>query len=405
MRPGSHRALRFLPPAGALTVAMLASCCGGRSSVHRSGLPFAELFVDVRELVRTADIERTRLVLAEAELPATDAHHQRLREVLDEQVSISAGHLQLLVEAVHLPETIYYSSEDGSGAVDVRRFANLESGEFAPVADALLLAGSAKLMALDAAKLGELLARSHADATRAELMACHFDKVVVDGPPGRREAALVELLHGMRGSPARRALLLRELVPNGHLDGGPGFALVCSLSFDDERVELLQALAARQPKIEEVDLLRVLESMSFDAGRSQCLAVMAPRVRELSVAGARRAVGQFAFDQGRCEAVKALVASGSLRVDHRELAAFAKLCSFDLGRVEVACLLHPVLHGEPNEATAQSLLQLPSFDQGRMQMVELMANSWRSLAPSARDRLVQRMSFERGRTFAAECLQ
>ena len=388
-RPAPARGL------AALTALVLACCSFGRPD-GRTGPPFAEAFPDASILVSTDDPEAVRRELANAQLPETQAHHDELVRLLHGQDRISAAHLLLLVEAVARPSDRVVYLGDGT---DVHVYAARGEGPFAHITEQLYVDALDKVTDVDRRTFGALIAHTQSNAT----MAAYAERFLPELDDGSL-AALEQVLEPMAASPAKSPFLIDYLAPHGRLDGPRGWALVGTLSFDSERLELLAALASRHDAIDGAQVAEAVDRMSFDDGRGQALALLAPKARPVSGRVAEATVGEFSFDTGRIAAVATLADTGALALDDRGLVAIVRLCSFDSGRTRCVEILAPCLHGEPDGASARALLDAFSFDSGRLSACETMAERWRGLGPDGQRELLSAFTFSSSREQARALL-
>lgn len=386
-----------LPP---LTVALFSALVASGCSSHfaqRTGPRFDIAFPDPTVLVKTTEPRELREQLANVQLPATTAHHDRLLELLRSQPRISAPHLLLLVEAVALPDDQVTMISDGKRS---RVYTPRGRGEFAKVADQLIAEATFKLKDVDRASCGELLARTHSDATLARLA----DQLLRDLDDGS-VTALQEILGGMAGSPATEPFLVGYLAPQGRLDGERGWAAVGMLSFDVDRTALVRALAARQQPIAAAKLPALVASMSFDEGRTAVVQALAEQAAPVSPAIAREVVAKFSFDEGRQAACAALAKQGRLQLRMDELVAMARLFSFDEGRLACVQKLAPRLTDDEAGEAARELLRAFSFDEGRLSALQAVLPKLRNASGPQRKNLLGTFSFASSRETAAGLLR
>ncbi|HEX5052045.1 MAG TPA: DUF4476 domain-containing protein [Planctomycetota bacterium] len=376
-------------------VLLVTACCGGGSFAHRTGPDFAVAFPDTTVLVTTQDPAAVRARLAEVRLPETSQHHDELVALLRAQPTISAPHLILLAEAVALSDRNVSIYSDGHLQ---RTYPARGASEFAPVVDQLLVEGTPKLTGVDRRWLGELIGHTQGDAALRTLA----DRYV-PGLDDGSETALLEMLDGMPGSPAMLPFLTAYMLPQGRLDGARGWAAVGHMPFDEQRVALIETLAARQPSIDATRALQTIGTLSFDAGRRTALAVLAAKIEPLSADVSRRLVATFSFDEGRQAAFATLAKSG-LHLDDAQLVGLVALCSFDAGRLRCVELLAPCLQGEPTGPASRALLDAFSFDSDRARALRIMAARWQSLPVEARRNLLGSFSFDSNRAEAATAL-
>jgi hypothetical protein len=390
--------MRFLTHTPALLVALALTSCGtlGASLGHRTGPDFRDAFPDPTVLVTTSDPAAIRRRLAEVQLPANYAHHDQLVAMLRSQEKLSAAHLQLLVEAVALPEggTVFASGNR------VRVYAPRGEGQFAAYADQLLTEGSARLVDLDLTALGELLARTQHDAAM-QALAERFIPTLDDGSAG----ALQGLLGGLQGSPAAIPFLVDYMLVKGRLDGERGWAAVGMLPFDADRVALVRAIAGRVRSVDAPRIASLTKSMSFDEGRAQIVRTLAGKARPVPADIARAVVASFSFDEGRQAACMALVNQGDLRVDLPQLTAITALFSFDEGRTAAVRALVAHMKGEGTGGEAQALLGAFSFDEGRLTALRLIASKLPPLSDTGRKKVLSMLSFSSSRESAARMLR
>ncbi len=376
-------------------VAALASACVD-SAWFRTGADFEEEFPDASELVTTQDPAAARARLATARLPDTDEHHRELVALLRAQPSIDAPHLVLLAEAVHLGRPSYISS----GPDNVfRSYAVRGEGRFAPVVDELLTLGAGKLEGLDRRWLGELIGLTQSDATLA-MLADKFLPALDDGS----EQALGEMLDGMHGSPATVPFVCGYLAPRGAIDGPRGWATLRHVTFDSNRVAVIQALVARNQAVDGDRLVATIGMLSFDSGRSEGLEAMVERAKPVSAEVGRAVVASFSFDSGRETAVATLADHGGLQLDDAQLVEFVGLCSFDSGRLQCLRVLAPHVRSDTSFTAAERLLREFSFDSSRLAALEVMAPRWLALPADDRARLAMTFAFEGSRTQALRAL-
>ncbi len=366
----------------------------GRRLANRTRLP-GGLPRDPTVLVTTSDPAAVRERLAEVHLPATQEHHQALLELLRPQTTIDAAHLVLLAEAVAGPAN-HIVIHDGR---TVRTYAARGEGEFAGVLDTLLTEGADKLASVDRHWFGELVGLTQSDATLRAL-ADRFLPSLDDGSEG----ALLEILGGMPGSPARVPFLIGYMAPKGQLDGPRAWSIVGKLSFDEERLAMIRTLAGRPLAIDGSRLLATMKTLSFDDARTTGLRLLATRAKPVSAEVGRSVVATFSFDAGRKAALATLAKDGELQVDDAQLTDFTRLCSFDDARLHCVRTLAPHVAGTATGEQARALLQAFSFDSDRLAAMKVMASRWRSLPVESRQSLVAAFSFASEREKASRLL-
>ncbi len=387
--------MRIVPLALASISALALAGCSSHLA-QRSGPRFEVAFPDPTVLVKTNEPLEVREQLAKVQLPPTTAHHDRLLELLRSQPRISAPHLLLLVEAVALPNDRVTMISNGNRS---RVYTPRGHGEFAKVADQLIAEATFKLKDVDRASFGELLARTHSDATLARLA----DQLLRDLDDGS-VTALQEILGGMAGSPAIEPFLVGYLAPQGRLDGERGWDAVGMLSFDDDRTALVRALATRQQPIAAVRLPALVASMSFDEGRTTVVQALAEKAAPVSPAIARDVVAKFSFDEGRQVACATLAKQGRLQLRMDELVAMARLFSFDEGRLACVRKLAPSLTDDDAGEASRDLLRTFSFDDGRLGALEAILPKLQSASGPQRKNLLGTFSFASSRETAAGLL-
>ena len=387
--------MRTVPLAATLLSAFVLAGCSSHLA-QRTGPRFETAFPDPTVLVNTTEPLEVREQLANVQLPATTAHHDRLLELLRSQPRISAAHLLLLVEAVALPTDRVTMISTGKRS---RVYTPRGHGEFAKVADQLIAEATFKLVDVDRASCGELIARTHSDATLARLA----DQLLRDLDDGS-VTALQEILGGMAGSPATEPFLVGYLAPQGRLDGERGWAAVGMLSFDDDRTALVRALATRQQPIAATKLPGLVASMSFDEGRTAVVQALAEEAAPVSPAIARDVVAKFSFDEGRQAACATLARQGRLELRMDELVAMTRLFSFDEGRLACARKLAPRLTDDDAGEAARELLRTFSFDEGRLGALEAILPKLQSASGPQRKNLLGTFSFASSRETAAGLL-
>lgn len=387
--------MRIVPLAAALISAFALAGCSSHLA-PRTGPRFETAFPDPTVLVKTTEPLELREQLANVQLPATTAHHDRLLELLRGQPRIGAPHLLLLVEAVALPTDQVTMISDGKRS---RVYTPRGRGEFAKVADQLIAEATFKLKDVDRTSFGELLARTHSDATLARLA----DQLLRDLDDGS-VTALQEILGGMAGSPATEPFLVGYLAPQGRLDGERGWAAVGMLSFDNDRTALVRALATRQQPIAAARLATVVATMSFDEGRTAVVQALAEKAAPVSPAIAREVVAKFSFDEGRQAACAALARQGQLQLRMNELVAMARLFSFDQGRLVCVQKLAPRLTDDDAGEAARELLRTFSFDEGRLGALEAVLPKLVHASAPQRKNLLGAFSFASSRETAAGLL-
>tara|TARA_R110002072_G_scaffold109160_2_gene236365 strand:+ start:114 stop:1244 length:1131 start_codon:yes stop_codon:yes gene_type:complete len=353
-----------------------------------------DAFPDLGVLVTTADPARVRAELANVTLPDSDSHNMELLAMLRGRETVTAAHLVLLVRAVALPENIICSNGAGKWTYPQRG-----KSEHAAFVDQLLTEGAAKLDDVDGYWLGELIGISQSDATM--MMLCEqYVPAVDDGS----ERAFDELLRGMPGSPAMLPFLSLYMGPQGRLDGARGWHAFGKMSFDNDRVALLETLLQRNEELSDERVLMAMKAFSFDNGRERALELLVDRASPLDAETARAAASTFSFDSGRGAAFATLAKRGGVVMEESQLARFVGLCSFDADRVKCVQLFAPKLQGEPRGKAANSLLSKLSFDSGRLKVVELMASRWVQLSKDERFALLQVFSFDSSRKQATRLL-
>lgn len=365
--------------------------------VHkRTGPAFDEAFPDPSILITTEDPDRLRAKLGNAILPSTQEHHDRLLELLGSVDSINPAHLQLLVEAVYLPQ-------DGGVLTVVNEqrihFPLRGKGEFAPVADRLLLEGAKKLEDLDAFSAGRLLGRTHSDGTLSELADLFLEKVD-DGS----DQALQDLVRGFGGSPALRPMLVDFMAPRDLLTGERHWTALEALPFDDGKLAVIEACALRMEQCTPADLVRYGKLMSFDSGRVSAIAAVAPRVGKLEGTDLVPLLGAFSFDEGRHQSLEKLIASAEVKSTHVELNEIVRTCSFDETRGKLVGLMAPRLGGSPTSATLREILAAFSFDSGRLKALERLAPSLGGIDSREHREVLAVFSFDSNRKEAKKIL-
>jgi len=376
-----------------LAILTATSCCGSMFG-RRTGPEFSVAFPDATVLVTTTEPESVRARLANVQLPPTQAHHQQLLELLRAQPKITAPHLMLLVEAVCHPEigsTVYI---DGARHVYPPR----GKSEFSKVTDQLLSEGADKLVGLDRRWFGELIGATQSDAT-LHLLVDRFLPGLDDGS----DAALRDMLAGMPGSPAAMPFLT-GLAARGNLDGERGWSAVGMLSFDEQRVALVRALAERNASVDGSRLVAIVKSLSFDDGRTKVVEALAAKVKPLSGEVVDDVLGAFSFDAGRKTSCGTFATAGTLRLDLQRLAGLARRFSFDDGRVSCVKTLASCVERPANGDDARQLLQTFSFDSGRLDALRAIAPHCRALSGAAKKELLDAYSFASNREAAAGIL-
>ena len=414
-------------PLALLLFALPACNEGVLISTTRTGPQFATAFPDSSVLVQTEDPDAVRDTLSNVVLPETQVHHDHLLALLRAEQTISPAHLNLLIEAVALPEGGTTFIVNG-----VRSFYPQRGvGKFAPVVDKLLVEGADKLVALDRTWLGHLLGKTHSD----EALFSFADRFVPELDDGS-DTALAELLRGFQHSPALIPFLTDYMAPKGRLEGERAWAAFEHVPFDEARMVLVGLIAERSPQLTAQDLHRAMQAMAFDEGRSKTAQVFAAKLTGLQGSDLLQAVGTCSFDQGRTEVLTALVKTldgidtetavqliskpsfdagrldalailiehADFATDHAGLARLIGIPSFDDGRTAFVEHLAPKLRGEADGNTAKAILSTFSFDAGRTSAVRLLADSWRSLPSTDRDKALQVFSFDSAREEAAALL-
>lgn len=376
------------------SLSVVAACRTWHTS--RNGPPFAEAFPDPTVLVTTPSPESVRETLANVQLPEEQAHHDRLLQMLHEQPAIDAPHLLLLVEAVALPQDhITFCSRNHRS----RTYTPRGAGRFAPVADQLLEAGLPKLAGVTREQLGELLARTHSDATLAKVA----DALLPQLDDGS-DRALREVIDGMFGAPAVRPFLCDHLVPRGLLQPNRGWQLLDAFSFDEDRVALVEALAKQTPTTSQEQLERAVAAMSFDEGRERAVRALAGPCCPIDPGVARAVVAKFSFDDGRAAACAALAAPGGVSLDGDQLLAIVRLHSFDEGRSRAVRALAPNLRGPLDGDGLRRLLDAFSFDDGRLDAVRTLRGQLGPLGAGERKHVLAAFSFDDDRARAGKLL-
>lgn len=383
-----HSPLPSSRPVVALALALAAAAC---SSAPR---PFDEVFPDPEALLTTPDPEGARRALATVVIPDTVAHRERLLAALRGREQVTGSRLSLLASAMTSARHRTYQDDEGTIAWPARG-----GGSHAQPTDELLRLGLPKLQGATRCEFGQLIGHTHSD----EVLRAYCDRFLAELDDGS-QGALDEILAGMRGSPATGAFLAGVMAPAGRLDGPRGFVTFTRLVFDDDRVALLGALVARPQQLGGEQLLTVLRGFTFDEGRERAFALLAPRLDTLTPEQTGAAVATFTFDSGKEAAFAALSAHGSLPLSDEHLLAMARLCLFDGTRLQCVQRLAPRLVGPADGQVAVQLLKQFSFDGDRRGAVEAMANRWRSLDATTKERLLATFLFDSERQRAAAML-
>jgi hypothetical protein len=371
---------------------LLAACWSART--WRDGPPFDEAFPDATVLVRTPDPDGVLARLDRTQLPATDAHHERLLALVRERDTIDAAHLVLLAHAVARPAA-HVTVQNGV----VRSYGARGDGEGARVIEELLAEGLPKLGAVDRRWFGELVAVTQTDASLQQC-ADRCLPVVDDGSVG----ALREMLDGMAGSPATAPFLAGYLAPRGALDGPRGWLAFEHVPFDSDRLAVLRALLAREQPIDGERMVAVMRAFDFDGSREHAFALLAERVSPLRVEHAQASLATFSFDSSRTAACAALAGNDELQLRDEHLTAIAKQASFDSNRARIVAALAPRLDGPVDGDAALALLREFAFDSSRLAAVHTLAPRWQQLPAAQRVQLLDAFLFESSRADAATAL-
>lgn len=397
----SHRRL-----AGVAFPLAIAAC----SSAPR---PFDEVFPEPEVLLTTPDPDAARAALATVSIPDTVTHRERLLAALRARDQVTGSRLALLAAAM-TGSRQRVSTRGGETFFWPAR----GSGDHAGPTDELLRLGLPKLSRVSRREFGQLIGHTQSDEVLREYCqrflpdldyADHRPQLegVLDrfgpGLDDGSDAALVEILAGMRGSPAT-APFLSMLAASGRLDGTAGLAAFAQLAFDDDRVALLGALVARPHSLDGEQLLSALRAFSFDEGRERAFALLAPRLDALTPEQTGAAVATFTFDSGKEAAFATLSAHDGLRLSDEHLLAMARLCLFDSGKRSCLQQLAPRVAGPADGQVAVRLLELFSFDSDRRAAVEAMASHWRALDAATKQRLLATFTFDSERQRAAQLL-
>jgi hypothetical protein len=382
-------------PLALFGLALALTSCGTSPFGRRTGPAFRDAFPDAAVLVTTQDPESMRQQLANTQLPATEAHHRQLLDLLRAQPKVTAAHLVLLVEAVSMPDCTMFVAHDGR---TYHAYPPRGTGEFAPVADQLLREGADKLVGLDRRWCGELIGRTQSDET-LQLLAERFVPGLDDGSEG----ALREILDGMPGSPATRPFL-RFLDRTGRLDGERGWAMIGALAFDDDRVALLELLAARHGKVDAARLVAIVKAMSFDEGRVVAARLLAAPAQPVPAAAIHDVLAAFSFDEGRAAAATTFASHGRQPCDLGEVAKLARLFSFDEGRLACVRAMTERVQDPVAGDHVLAVLKSFSFDESRLHALRALAPHCRNLPGAEKKRLLTAFSFSSSREAAAGVL-
>ncbi len=384
----------------------LAAC----SSSPRS---FDEVFPEPETLLTTPDPEAAQAALRTVVIPDTDAHRERLLTALRSREQVTGSRLALLAAAM-TGARHRVSTHDGETVAWPAR----GSGSHAGPTDELLRLGLPKLQGVSRREFGQLIGHTHSDEVLREYCQRFLPGLGLDHPEKQlagvldrfgpdlddgSDAALVEILAGMHGSPAT-APFLSMLAMSGRLDGTASLAAFAQLAFDDDRVAVLAALVARGQPIGGEQLLTVLRAFAFDDSRERAFALLAQHLRTLTPEQTGAAVATFTFDSGKQAAFASLGAHGGVQLSDEHLLAITRLCLFDGTRLQCLQRLAPRLVGPAAGQVAVQLLKQFRFDGDRRGAVEAMASRWRSLDATAKERLLATFLFDSERRRAEALL-
>lgn len=391
----------------ALAALLVPAAC---SSAPRT---FDEVFPDPEALLTTPDPDGARQALATVLIPDTEAHRERLLAALRNRDRVSGARLALLAAAMTSSRQRQLGDETHPIFWPARG-----RGTHAGPTDALLTLGLPKLEAVTRREFGQLIGHTQSDEVLRDYCERFLPGLRLDQPERQlagvsdrfgpdlddgSDAALIEILAGMRGSPAT-APFLSLLAMSGRLDGTAALAAFAQLAFDDDRVTVLAALVARGQPIGGEQLLTVLRAFAFDDGRERAFALLAQHLRTLTPEQTGAAVATFTFDSGKQAAFASLGVHGGVSLSDEHLLAMARLCLFDGTRLQCVQRLAPRLVGPADGQVAVQLLKQFSFDGDRRSAVEAMASRWRSLDAATKERLLATFLFDSERQRAAALL-
>ncbi len=378
-----------LRPAALLTLLALTACGGG---IHKRWT-FHEAFPDPTELVTTQDPAAAHKRLADTELPRTRAHDDRLLELLRTRTEITAAHLVLLTRAVGHENHSVCHTDRGMFC-----WGDRAKGEAAATIELLLNEGLPKITTIDRRWYAELIGCTQTDPTLLRYLD-RFHAQMDDGS----EAALIDILKGMPGSPATTPLIL-ALRERGQADDNRCWIAFSYLSFDDDRLDLLRAMVGSGIDVQGERLLQAMRAFSFDSGREAAFAMLVQKAPSLQFADAKAVVAMFSFDEGKQKACAALAKATAIQVTEAQLAELLRMFSFDSDRAACVRSLAAHLHGTSTALDARAILSTFSFDSDRLAATRALAGRWRHFPQEERRTITATFSFDSSKKEASRLL-